>query len=105
MDELLGGGIDRGTSTLIVGAAGAGKSSLASQIVWTATSEARPAGLEALFALERLVLRKGRDGGADRLNQGPERSQDSRLRRGERKTALGIPNDLRDSGAANILPR
>jgi circadian clock protein KaiC len=33
MDDLLGGGLERGTSTLIVGAAGTGKSSLASQFV------------------------------------------------------------------------
>src|SRR6476659_3801895 len=33
MDELIGGGLERGTSTLIVGAAGTGKSSLASQFV------------------------------------------------------------------------
>lgn len=31
LDELLGGGIDRGTSTLIIGPAGSGKSSLAAQ--------------------------------------------------------------------------
>ncbi len=33
LDQLLGGGIERGTSTLIVGAAGTGKSSLAAQFV------------------------------------------------------------------------
>jgi circadian clock protein KaiC len=33
LDDLLGGGIERGTSTLIVGAAGTGKSSLAMQFV------------------------------------------------------------------------
>jgi circadian clock protein KaiC len=33
MDRLLGGGIDRGTSTLILGPAGAGKSTLAAQLV------------------------------------------------------------------------
>jgi circadian clock protein KaiC len=33
LDELIGGGLERGTSTLIVGAAGTGKSSLASQFV------------------------------------------------------------------------
>lgn len=36
LDTLLGGGIERGTSTLIVGAAGTGKSSLAAQFVATA---------------------------------------------------------------------
>jgi len=38
MDILLGGGIERGTSTLIVGAPGTGKSSLASQFVSAAAS-------------------------------------------------------------------
>ena len=33
LDELLGGGLERGTSTLVVGAAGTGKSTLASQFV------------------------------------------------------------------------
>jgi circadian clock protein KaiC len=33
MDELLGGGLDRGTSTLVMGPAGSGKSSLAAQFV------------------------------------------------------------------------
>jgi circadian clock protein KaiC len=33
MDKLLGGGLDRGTSTLILGPAGAGKSTLAAQLV------------------------------------------------------------------------
>jgi circadian clock protein KaiC len=33
LDDLLGGGLERGTSTLVVGAAGTGKSSLASQFV------------------------------------------------------------------------
>jgi len=36
MDDLLGGGLERGTSTLIVGAAGTGKSSLAAQFVTAA---------------------------------------------------------------------
>ena len=36
IDRLLGGGIERGTSTLIVGAAGTGKSSLAAQFVTAA---------------------------------------------------------------------
>ena len=36
LDDLLGGGIERGTSTLIVGAAGTGKSSIAAQFVASA---------------------------------------------------------------------
>ncbi|WP_225118329.1 hypothetical protein [Bradyrhizobium sp. BRP22] len=45
------------------------------QVAWTTTAESRPAGLEALFELERMVLRKGRRGGADQLKIIPERSQ------------------------------
>lgn len=44
------------------------------QIAWSATTEARPRGLEALFELERLVLRKGKRGGADKLTAIPKRS-------------------------------
>lgn len=36
LDDLLGGGIERGTSTLISGAAGTGKSTLAAQFIWAA---------------------------------------------------------------------
>lgn len=36
LDDLLGGGIERGTSTLISGAAGTGKSTLSAQFVWAA---------------------------------------------------------------------
>jgi circadian clock protein KaiC len=45
MDALLGGGIERGTSTLIVGAAGTGKSTLSSQFVAHAASQ----GLRSAF--------------------------------------------------------
>ena len=37
-DQLLGGGLDRGTSTLFIGPAGAGKSALATQFAVTAAS-------------------------------------------------------------------
>ncbi|QPF86131.1 hypothetical protein IC762_07480 [Bradyrhizobium genosp. L] len=43
------------------------------QIAWTATAESRPAGLEMLFELERMILRKGKAGGADKLKTIPER--------------------------------
>ena len=36
LDDLMGGGIERGTSTLIAGAAGAGKSTLAGAFAWAA---------------------------------------------------------------------
>ena len=42
------------------------------QIVWVPTAEPRPAGLDALFELERVVLHKGRASGADRLRIVPE---------------------------------
>ncbi len=41
IDQLLGGGIERGTSTLIVGAAGTGKSTLAAQFVHAATKKSQ----------------------------------------------------------------
>lgn len=45
------------------------------QIAWTATAEPRPAGLDALFELERVVLHKGKQSGAGRLKISPERTQ------------------------------
>jgi circadian clock protein KaiC len=45
LDTLLGGGIERGTSTLIVGAAGAGKSSLAAQFVSAAAARGQSAAM------------------------------------------------------------
>ena len=45
MDALLGGGIERGTSTLIVGAAGTGKSSLAAQFAAAAAARGERAVL------------------------------------------------------------
>jgi circadian clock protein KaiC len=45
MDALLGGGIERGTSTLIVGAAGTGKSTLAAQFVAAAAARGQHAAL------------------------------------------------------------
>jgi circadian clock protein KaiC len=45
MDSLLGGGIERGTSTLIVGAAGTGKSSLAGQFVAAAAARGQHASM------------------------------------------------------------
>lgn len=42
------------------------------QIAWAAGAAPRPAGLETLFELERIVLRKGKPGGADQLKLVPE---------------------------------
>jgi circadian clock protein KaiC len=49
IDALLGGGIERGTSTLLVGAAGAGKSSLAAQF---AATEAQRGGRVGMFIFD-----------------------------------------------------
>jgi circadian clock protein KaiC len=65
LDRLLGGGIERGTSTLVVGAAGAGKSSLAAQF---AVLAARRGDRAAMFifdeTLDTLLVR------TDQLHQG-----------------------------------
>src|SRR3954471_20618698 len=45
------------------------------QIAWTATAEPRPAGLDMLFELERLVLHKGKHSGTERLKISPDRMQ------------------------------
>jgi hypothetical protein len=39
------------------------------EVKWVNTSASRPAGLEALFELERMVLRNGRRGGADAIDR------------------------------------
>jgi circadian clock protein KaiC len=45
LDALLGGGIERGTSVLFAGAAGSGKSSLATQFVWAAAERGQSSAL------------------------------------------------------------
>ena len=45
IDALLGGGIELGTSTLIAGAAGTGKSSLAAQFAWSAAEQGQHAAM------------------------------------------------------------
>ena len=45
LDELLGGGLERGTSTLLVGAAGTGKSSLAAQFAAKAAARGQNAAM------------------------------------------------------------
>ena len=52
LDKLLGGGLERGTSTLVVGAAGTGKSSLATQCVAAAAARGEQA---ALFIFDESV--------------------------------------------------
>jgi circadian clock protein KaiC len=45
LDALLGGGIERGTSTLVVGAAGTGKSTLAARFAWAAAEAGQNAAM------------------------------------------------------------
>ncbi len=52
LDQLLGGGLERGTSTLIVGAAGTGKSTLAAQFTASTANEGNRA---ALFVFDESV--------------------------------------------------
>jgi circadian clock protein KaiC len=52
LDNLLGGGLERGTSTLFVGAPGAGKSSLTTQFVWAAAERGERA---AMFVFDESV--------------------------------------------------
>jgi circadian clock protein KaiC len=52
IDKLLGGGLERGTSTLIVGAAGTGKSSLAAQFVCAAAARGQHA---AMFIFDEVI--------------------------------------------------
>jgi len=55
LDTLLGGGLERGTSTLLVGAAGTGKSSLAAQFV-AAAAERGQASVMCIFDESKNVL-------------------------------------------------
>ncbi|AXK72157.1 circadian clock protein KaiC [Lysobacter sp. TY2-98] len=55
-DLLLGGGIDRGTSTLLVGAAGTGKSSLSTLVAITAAQRGEHAAIFAFDESEQSLL-------------------------------------------------
>jgi circadian clock protein KaiC len=75
LDALLGGGLDRGTSTLLVGAPGTGKSSLAAQYVLSATESGERAAVflfdESVatwrFRSESMGMKVGRQIDAGRL--------------------------------------
>lgn len=79
LDALLGGGLEEGTSTLIVGAAGTGKSSLAAQFAAAAAARGRGAALFLFDESPRTLLsrcdelqidlRRHVDGGAISLQQ------------------------------------
>ncbi len=61
LDQLLGGGLERGTSTLIVGAAGTGKSTLAAQFVSAAAARGQNAAM-FIFDESKTTLLSRADG-------------------------------------------
>jgi circadian clock protein KaiC len=65
LDKLLGGGIERGTSTLVVGAAGTGKSSLAAQFVASAAARGQPGALFIFDESVHTLLRRSDGLGID----------------------------------------
>lgn len=65
LDALLGGGLDRGTSTLLVGAAGTGKSSLAAHFVMAAARRGECAAMFLFDESERAMVTRSRGIGLD----------------------------------------
>jgi circadian clock protein KaiC len=73
LDALVGGGLDRGTSTLIIGPSGSGKSSLALQFVHAALQRGEPVLILVFDEVRSVFLRRARGMGFDLqpfLNQG-----------------------------------
>lgn len=60
LDALLGGGLDRGTSTLLIGAAGTGKSSLAAHFVATAAERGERSAMFLFDESMRSMLTRAR---------------------------------------------
>jgi circadian clock protein KaiC len=69
LDELLGGGIERGTSTLVVGSAGTGKSTLAAQFVAAAAARGQNGALFIFDESKHTLLSRAAGLGIDL--QGP----------------------------------
>ncbi|ACL66471.1 putative circadian clock protein, KaiC [Anaeromyxobacter dehalogenans 2CP-1] len=65
LDRMLGGGLDRGTSTLVVGPAGAGKSTLATQIVEAAARRGETVAVFAFDEPRATLLARARATGLD----------------------------------------
>ncbi len=65
LDQLLGGGLDRGTSTLLVGAAGTGKSTLATQVVMAAAARGERCAMFTFDESTQSVLTRSRSIGFD----------------------------------------
>jgi hypothetical protein len=71
------------------------KRDFAIQIVWTGAKSPSPAGLDQLFELERMLLRKSKPCGADRLKTIPETG-----RLGEPDVVVDFTNASRDPSAS-----
>ncbi|ACG74252.1 Non-specific serine/threonine protein kinase [Anaeromyxobacter sp. K] len=67
LDRMLGGGLDRGTSTLVVGPAGAGKSTLATQLVHAAARREERAAVFAFDEPRATLFARARSTGLDLL--------------------------------------
>lgn len=65
LDALLGGGVDRGTSTLLVGAAGTGKSTLATHIVMAAVARGEHAAIFTFDESIRSLVKRSEGLGMD----------------------------------------
>ncbi|WP_423605243.1 ATPase domain-containing protein [Sphingomonas sp. MS122] len=65
LDSLVGGGLDRGTSTLLIGPSGSGKSSLALQFVYAALKRGEPALLLVFDEVRSVFLRRAQGMGFD----------------------------------------
>jgi circadian clock protein KaiC len=65
LDRLLGGGLDRGTGTLIIGPAGSGKSSLTLQFIRTAMDRGEKVLVIAFDETRRVLMKRGMGLGVD----------------------------------------
>ncbi|HSR64144.1 MAG TPA: ATPase domain-containing protein [Xanthomonadaceae bacterium] len=65
LDALLGGGLDRGTSSLVIGPAGTGKSTLATQFVMAAAERGEPSAVFIFDESQRAFVTRSRGLGFD----------------------------------------
>lgn len=65
LDALVGGGLDRGTSTLIIGPSGSGKSSLSLQFVYAALKRDEPVLILMFDEVRNVFLRRAKGMGFD----------------------------------------
>lgn len=65
LDAILGGGIDRGTSTLVIGPSGAGKSTLALGYLWAALKRGEPCLLVSFDETITVMLERASGVGVD----------------------------------------